>query len=353
MIIFKERKKLEFFLIFLSGLMKKKVCKYCFFLPGLMPVNFCREKFEKSKKKDYYLLEKSDGVRFIFLIGLSESYIINRKLFIQKIPRKNINFTEETKKGTIFDGEMSFNLIKEEYEYLIHDIASFQGDWRISTWDLEGRINILQKILKKDLKKKYFKKKDFFDQNNIENLFHKIHKNLFLNDCVYLNYFKKKNLICNKNDGIIFTASKKPYSTRFPNLIFKWKYENGNSIDFIGKNYKEKITIFENLNFKKNLYCVNYGNIRILIKTIKSNFFFEKFCCFSTKKNSEEIEEFIFEKKKGKWIYIKKRTDKKRPNSVKVLIKTLENIAETFLKKELVDKIFKQNLRKIRGKIFF
>mmetsp|Transcript_35713 Transcript_35713/g.69968 ORF Transcript_35713/g.69968 Transcript_35713/m.69968 type:complete len:126 (-) Transcript_35713:20-397(-) len=113
-----------------------------------MPKNFSRSKINFFKFKDFFILEKSDGVRYLNLLGRKKSFFLDRNLCLHKIPKekKQKNYK---KQGTILDGEMSLNLIKEAYEYLIYDIICFEGDWRVSTWDLKGRISVINNLKKK------------------------------------------------------------------------------------------------------------------------------------------------------------------------------------------------------------
>mmetsp|Transcript_24548 Transcript_24548/g.56889 ORF Transcript_24548/g.56889 Transcript_24548/m.56889 type:complete len:256 (-) Transcript_24548:2541-3308(-) len=252
---------------------------------------------------------------------------------------------------------MSFNLVKQEYEYLIYDIICFEGDWRVSTWDLNARINLIDRIKKKssflgNWLRNNIKKKDFFSKINIKNLFQNIQKNFFSKDHIYVNQNRLENLLCNKNDGLIFTLSKSIYFTKHPNFAFKWKYEEGNSVDFL-TNFEKTKKLDQKIFFsKENFFC----------KNIKKNLFniFEKkkfLYNFSpvykkAKTISQTIEEYNFNPKKGKWSFSKKRPDKNNPNSIKVLLTTLENVAEKIYKFEIIDRLIKQNIRESRGKNF-
>jgi len=75
----------------------------------------------------------------------------------------------------------------------------------------------------------------------------------------------------------------------------------------------------------------------------------------SKKDEEEKVEEFLFDRKTKKWFRLKSRKDKTKPNSNKVVISTLEDVAALFFFKEFIDKIIKKDLRRQRGKpqIFF
>jgi len=352
-----KRKNIFCFLGLLTGLNPNNICQNCLFFVGSMPKNFSRMKIDYLKLKDYIILEKSDGVRYLILMSGRKSFFLDRNLCLHKIPKKNSQKTSKNL-GTILDGEMSFNKIKEEYEYLIYDIICFEGDWRVSTWDLNARISLINEIERKiypfgNWIRKNLKKKDFFSKLNIFNLFQKIQKNYFSNDHVYVNQNRLENLLCNKNDGLIFTLSKSIYFTKHPNFAFKWKYEEGNSVDFLTNSEKTKIFDHKIFLKKENLFCKN-------IRKNLLNVFQKKRLTFDinpnfrkARPNTPIIEEYNFNPKKGKWSFFKKRPDKNNPNSIKVVLTTLENVAEKIYKFEIIDRFIKQAIRETRGKNFF
>lgn len=346
--------KKNFFTFFslLSGLSFTKICKKCFFFIGTLPINFSRRKINFSKFKEIFLLEKSDGIRYLFLIGNKKCFLLDRNLIFFGMPA---NFEKIFKnEGTILDGELCFNLLKQSYDYLFYDIFCFEYDWRISTWDIKGRSGLISKLLEKiwmnkDLSTENFKKKDFFSPKNIQNLFKKILGNFYSNDHLYFNQNREKGSLCNKNDGLIFSCSKSVYFIKKADSTFKWKYEEGNSIDFFA-NYEKRMEKFGGKNYlKTTLSCQNTKKYLLYILE-KERFIFPSLF-FKYKKDSRDIEEFNFNRQKGKWFLSKKRPDKKNPNSAKVVLNTLENICETIHKNELIDRLTKQFLRQNRGKI--
>ena len=225
---------------------------------------------------------------------------------------------------------------------------------------MEGRMNLIKYLASKI--KCYLgklninlKKKDIFRTCEIQNLFYRIIQNNISIERVYINYQTSGNIICNKNDGIIFTPNKITYISKFPFITFKWKYENGNSVDFstrknIQLNLRKKFVfrkqaIFTSIKNKtqfklKNIKKVNY-------KTVFDIFHYSHF-----KKTERPIGEYLLNKKKSDWCFIKNRKDKKYANSIKVVMNTLEISNEGFYKNEIVDTIYKVNTRMKRGKDF-
>jgi hypothetical protein len=336
----------------ITGLSENKLCKNCFFFIGSMPKNIPRKKICISLQKDFFILEKSDGVRYIFLLGKKKSILLDRNVSLFRLPDIYNQIPEED--GTVFDGEMSFNFLKEEYEFLIYDVISIEKDWRVSTWDLTGRCSILNKFKKKKFFNKnsfaqYIEKKDFFTIKNIQNLFKKIHINFFSYDHIFFNQNRDGNVICNKNDGIILSRSKLIFLRKSQNSIFKWKYEKSNSIDFLSIYDLNKNIVKKNFYFTTSFYCrLKKKNLFNIYEKRKIIF---GCCALKYKIRNKSIEEINFNRQKGKWIFSKKRKDKILPNSNKVVQNTLENIAEAINKDEIVDRFSKQFCRINKGKL--
>jgi hypothetical protein len=353
----KKKKFIKLFLSLLSGICKNSICSNCQFFSGQMPINLSREKFEKIRSKDYLALEKSNGFRFLFFVKGFCFYFIDRNFSIHRTIKFKNNNKKYTKKITIYDGEISYNLIRQDFDLILYDIICYNDDWRVSTWDLNGRVNIINKIKNQQFLNKWeknnLKKKDFFLKMNIKFLFEQIYSNHFSNEFIYINKNLKDTYICNKNDGVIFAHNKSSYFTKFPNNIFKWKCEKEISLDFLSKKISIKNSERKFKIIKSALFCQGFRNNLILVKKTKKRFFFKKKRFFFINKKKIKIKEYIFVRKKGKWYDIKNRPDKNKPNSFKVILNTLENIIESFFKFEIIDKTFKQNLRKKRGKIFF
>lgn len=348
--------KIKNLLSVITGLPRKKICLKCQSFTGTMPINFSREYLSAVIKNDYALLEKSDGTRYLFSHQPSRKCLIDRNFSIKNFPHFIFNqkIFENVKGHCFLDGELSVNLILEKFEFLIYDVFCWDNDWRISSWDLRSRINSL-KFPEKDKKMmvrifNFLVKKDIFSKINISGLFNKIWKNKFSIEHIYYNVNRADNIMCNKNDGVILSPIKSIYLIKNPLSVFKWKFENGNTVDFMVK--KKPFVRGENQAPKllTEFFCRNERNQLISIECNKtSSLNFKNF----TEKKAEsngKVEEFFFDRETKKWFRLKSRKDKKNPNSNKVVINTLENIAGLFFFNEFIDKLIKKDIRKQRGK---
>jgi len=300
------------------------------------------------------MLEKSDGIRYIFYCQPSKTFLIDRNLFLRKFPSWTYKkmILNNLNGHSFFDGELSFNLLTEGYESLIYDVFCLDNDWRIASWDLKGRINSLDSISNENTKKNPqnhgFIKKDLFPKTTVFGLFRKIHLNTFSFDHLYFNKNRRDIFLCNKNDGIIFSPIKSIFLTKNPLSVLKWKFENGNTLDFLSK--KKKIRIKNTNTIQLDLYCRNFNNQLFYFKTSKRPFFKIYKSFFKNTRKNFPIDEFFFDRKTGEWFRMKPREDKQNPNSLKVLINTLQMIAELFFFNELIDEITKSEIRYQRGK---
>ena len=79
-----------------------------------MPVNLDRSSISDIYKKEHIILEKSDGIRYL-LFGNNQNFSLidrNKKShnILKKSVGKNIDFS-------FLDGELTFNMILEKYNY--------------------------------------------------------------------------------------------------------------------------------------------------------------------------------------------------------------------------------------------
>ncbi|KAG1152965.1 hypothetical protein G6F37_000493 [Rhizopus arrhizus] len=180
--------------------------------PGAQPVSFGAEHLTEIEQEDYFVAEKSDGVRCLALLTVNdrkepEVYLFDRKnnFYVVRNFRFPIPADPSFRKclnNTIIDGE--FVLDKEpDGSYLKSDI-----------------IKPHQEMIKKNphmLKYQPFLV-EFKEQQFTYHL-----------DVVFNEIIPK---LKHGNDGLIFTAVNAPYSMGTCKKMLKWKPLNENSIDF-------------------------------------------------------------------------------------------------------------------------
>jgi hypothetical protein len=340
-----------------TGICRKKICNRCILFIGPMPIGLSRKNLKTINKKDYAILEKSDGVRYIISIVRSNFFFISRE---NKISNYKSVFSKSKKEiyeidYTFIDGELVKNLLNQKFQYLNYDLISFLTDWRISTWDFLTRLQagyIVLKMSKNEIfqsKNSLFTKKDVFLKSEIVNVLDKISKNKSTYTHVYYNKNRTDKIICNRNDGLVFTHINCPYFSKNCLNFLKWKYFTANTVDL------DNTEIFSNLKSDgvcKQLYlsCFGFGRNSFLLDLSRESIFdFDKFSNF-TKFKTACINEYAYNRFIGKWIFNKKRHEKLKPNSFRVLLNTIEMICDLLSKEEIVDKTIKSIVKNQRGK---
>lgn len=206
--------------------------------PGAQPVSFSNRHLEELKQRDYYVCEKSDGIRCLMYMtagdaGEEVTYLINRKneyYYVQDLHFPLENSKQEFHTQTIVDGELVIDTQANGQpimRYLVYDCLVLDG------------ISLMQRTLDKRLA--YFREK-------VYNPYRQLYKE-FPEEIQFLPFqleFKEfqvgygiemmfRDVLPNLqhgNDGLIFTCRETPYQFGTDQHILKWKSADLNSIDF-------------------------------------------------------------------------------------------------------------------------
>ncbi|KAK5050611.1 hypothetical protein LTR84_003893 [Exophiala bonariae] len=209
--------------------------------PGAQPVSFAGKHLQELKKQDYYVCEKTDGLRYLMYLtedkGHGIHYLIDRKNDYYYVP--NLYFPHHDDKapnkfhtGTILDGE----LVEDKFpdrdsvtKYLVFDCLVLDNN------------TLLQRPLDKRLG--YFKAHVLEPYNAYFKSLPDPHKRPFVveDKSTEFSYglekmFKEiiprvKQL--HGNDGLIFTCKNTPYKSGTDEHILKWKPPSENTVDFL------------------------------------------------------------------------------------------------------------------------
>lgn len=206
--------------------------------PGAQPVSFAARHKLELQKQDYYVCEKSDGIRCLMYMtsdGPHEVvYLIDRKNDYYHVPHLHFPLSSEDEvefhTGTLVDGELvndvqpngTIQLTYLVFDCLVLDESSLMHrtlDKRLAYFR-DKVYNPYRALYKKWPEEIQFLPfiVDFKDMKlgyGIEMMFRQILPNL-----------------SHGNDGLIFTCRNSPYQFGTDPHILKWKSENENSIDF-------------------------------------------------------------------------------------------------------------------------
>ncbi|KAH9466871.1 hypothetical protein MJO28_000519 [Puccinia striiformis f. sp. tritici] len=210
--------------------------------PGSQPVTFSHKSLELLETEDYWVCEKSDGVRVMVLIvvkggpqgPVQEVYFIDRKdefFLIDNITFPHYDNPNRLLKDTILDGELVIDvdpktghqqlrflafdcIVWEAMNLMMRPLMNRYGrlkDWVISPLK---RLLVAQPQLRERM--------PFDVQLKSMELAYGIDK--------VLNHDLPK--LTHGNDGLIFTSATAPYRIGTDPKIMKWKPPSENSIDF-------------------------------------------------------------------------------------------------------------------------
>ncbi|KAJ5662656.1 mRNA capping enzyme catalytic domain-containing protein [Penicillium macrosclerotiorum] len=213
--------------------------------PGAQPVSFSAKHLEELQREDYYVCEKTDGIRCLLYFARGDPgagqpeihYLIDRKNEYRFVAGLHFPLPDdETFQGfhvdTLVDGE----LVNDTYEdgtqqlkYLVFDCLVLDGQ------------NLMHRTLDKRLA--YFKEKVLKPYNNLYRMFpeEKQYRPFVVEDkSTQVSYgieMMFREIIphvkkIHGNDGLIFTCRSTPYKIGTDEHILKWKPPADNTIDF-------------------------------------------------------------------------------------------------------------------------
>uniref|UniRef100_A0A7S3E9N2 mRNA guanylyltransferase n=2 Tax=Rhodosorus marinus TaxID=101924 RepID=A0A7S3E9N2_9RHOD len=307
---------------------------------GTMPMTLSRRSIPMIKHSDYVILEKSDGARYLMLVLERGVLLIDRRMnFYPVEPDPNILLptTEPTRQDrTLLDGELTLNLITQQWEYLVYDTISINGDTSVAQLDYRQRLINAENFItfprcfsSNASGSLRIRVKDFYEKNQIKDLFKKITKD-DSGEYIYANGDRKDGPICNHNDGCIFAPVQMEYQIKTCHALLKWKPPHLNSVDF-----QLLLEQTGNGTIKTTIaYQGDHGPVKL------REVMFPRAQKAEWAKNFQRVNgsivECTYDRRAGEWRYIREREDKDRPNYSSTVIDTLESTAEEVLREELI-----------------
>ncbi|KTW30946.1 mRNA guanylyltransferase [Pneumocystis jirovecii RU7] len=319
--------------------------------PGSQPVSFSKCHIQTLMNNDYYLCEKSDGLRaLLYVIAEKDSfkkswekvYLIDRKNDYYQV--SNLHFPvlndpsfRNFHNDTLLDGE----LILDEYEegrrilrYLVFDCLSVQGKLLLNK-PLDKRLGYLKENILNPLNA-FCSKYSHFIQNmpfSIE------FKRMELSYAIEMMFKDIIPSLRHKNDGLIFTCLNAPYTCGTDETLLKWKPPNENSVDFLlnlqfpllpgslnDYNYdsmpKFKLSVWEGGNKYSEMYDMYVSPEE-----------WEQMKALGEPLNHRLVECICDSKKR--WRFYRFRDDKSHGNFIDVVLNVLKSIDDGVDKEEL------------------
>jgi mRNA guanylyltransferase len=316
--------------------------------PGAQPVSFCRRHFEELKRQDYYLCEKTDGIRCLMYIhnGKGLTYLVDRKndyYYISNIDFPNPSGGFHT--DTILDGELVIDTHPgkaSQLMYLVFDCMVLDGE------------RLMHRTLDKRLA--YFR-------DNVYNPYVKFRKDKppeptesFIVDWKRMEFgygtpkmFKETlPALPHGNDGLIFTCRSTPYQFGTDQHIIKWKPADENSIDcrmtfefplLDPDSRDEDQSPFLDYSAMPHIKLAVYGGDRqpdIPYGTLViDGQQWEEWKALGKPLNDQVVECSLIDK--GTWRFLRFRHDKHEANHISVVDSVMESILDKVSEEDLIE----------------
>ncbi|KAI5165612.1 mRNA guanylyltransferase [Nematocida sp. AWRm78] len=339
----------------------KSICnfKYNGFY-GPQPVSLTKESLNLIKSMDYYVCEKSDGLRALLYYKYTNStveiYFItrNNEIFISNCV---INNDIQVKGRYLMDGEVIQDK-SGNFQYIIFDMAIFNSK-SICKYNLNERLTMAmkflqiseerrrerenqkrQKIEKNDKKIDEVREKedhqDKISKNNnpveLTVLLKRMHKSYGISE-IFSEIIPK---LSHENDGLIFTCVNYPYIPGTCEYFLKWKPPHLNSVDFRIRKLSDifyKLFVIHNGNeIFYDIFCYNVNNHYNISNDQEIDGLIGEFC-YNPKEYALDTE---YTQVKGNWSLLRIRTDKLLPNAYKTVLNIVNTVYENITYKELV-----------------
>ncbi|KAI1212453.1 mRNA capping enzyme, alpha subunit [Annulohypoxylon truncatum] len=208
--------------------------------PGAQPVSFTRKHLDELLREDYYVCEKSDGIRYLLYLAADDynqecHYLIDRKNDYWYIEEGSLHFPlpgnlQAFHKGTILDGELVMDAHSDgrlEPRYLVFDCLALDGQSLMSR-ELSKRLGYFQEQVFKPYKKLL---DDFPEEKKFQPFFIDL-KSMQMAYGIRMIFEDVIKNLRHDNDGLIFTALHSEYKPGTDPHILKWKDAEENTVDF-------------------------------------------------------------------------------------------------------------------------
>ena len=208
--------------------------------PGAQPVSFSAEHLQELKTQDYYVCEKTDGLRYLMYLtrdGPTDiHYLIDRRNDYWFVP--NLHFPHHEDKAfarfhtdTLLDGE----LVEDRHpdgtstiKFLVFDCLVLDGQILMQR-TLDKRLAYFQTNVLRPYKDMYKKEpqrpQPFVLEDKVTEFSYGLEK-------MFKEIIPKVKQL-HGNDGLIFTCRNTPYKTGTDEHILKWKPPSENTVDFL------------------------------------------------------------------------------------------------------------------------
>jgi mRNA guanylyltransferase len=208
--------------------------------PGAQPISFTRRHLDALCIEDYWLCEKTDGIRCLLYCTQNDAgselhYLIDRKNDYYEVADLHLPHHEDRTfhrfhVDTLLDGELVLDRVaggRKVLRYLVFDCLALDGE-ALTQKTFDKRIGRFQAYVQSPLNKFYKQFPEDASRFDFEIVMKKLDKPYGLDE--FFDHTLKN--LPHGNDGLIFTAKNAFYTSGTDEKILKWKPANENTIDF-------------------------------------------------------------------------------------------------------------------------
>ncbi|KDO28096.1 hypothetical protein SPRG_20256 [Saprolegnia parasitica CBS 223.65] len=308
--------------------------------PGTMPVGFarCNLPVVRARDREYFVSEKTDGVRYFLVVGPGVVVLVDRSSFAFVAPGLE-SLVSLLPEGTVLDGEYVFNYTLKRYVFMVFDIIAEGSLPSLShvRKPFKERILAIQTLLSETkLRARHARhapgnvlplfRKRWQSVRHIREVFKAIsaHTDNGTGEIVRFYNDGKRH---HKTDGVVFCPGTAPYVPFSHHDYFKWKWSDLITIDFFAW--------IENGQLKLN--CSGPGKAIDLdqIVVVDPRDLKKIHATLQNAPNHQAVLEFAFNADVGYWQFKMARPDKDTPNYIRTVLSSLINMAEAISEEEL------------------
>lgn len=207
--------------------------------PGSQPISFAQKHLQQLQQEDYFVCEKSDGIRCLMFLtqqhGREITYFVDRKndFYWQQgmhFPHHEDSTFQRFHIDTVADGELVLDDVgtaRERMRFLVFDSLLVDGKVLLDR-TLDKRLGYFRELVFKPYEELLRKFPE--EQGHMPfTLSFKQMEYAYALDKVFSQVIPRLH---HGNDGLIFTARTSPYTCGTDTKILKWKPAELNSVDF-------------------------------------------------------------------------------------------------------------------------
>jgi len=213
--------------------------------PGAQPVSFARRHLGELQRKDYFVCEKSDGIRYLLYLTTDEKgrechYLIDRKNDYWHIPNHHLHFplpdadVQSFHSHALIDGELVMDSATPggggptEPKFLVFDLLMLDSKPDVRTKSLDKRLAYFKDYIMKPYKQlfQHFPDEAQYQPFKVEM------KEMQFSYGIEMMFRSVLPNLRHQNDGLIFTCRTTPYQFGTDQHILKWKAPHDNTVDF-------------------------------------------------------------------------------------------------------------------------